>query len=203
MIVPSVEELEDRFHFIESDILRTNLAISFQYIIFLINIEDELVKLEDDLEELPGAIYYSNYKTILVNTASIVESVLHYGLTTQIQKGEVRQEKVMKKVERFFNDKKTIYNFPDSNQKIVAGRVEVKPEELTEKTQFATISKACKRAGIIDQALFNEVENLRENRNRLHLTALEEREDYYAKETIEHGFSTANKVLKRIEEVTA
>jgi len=40
--IPEIEFLEERFSFIDNKILRTNLSISFQYVVFLITLEEEV-----------------------------------------------------------------------------------------------------------------------------------------------------------------
>jgi hypothetical protein len=54
--IPSIEFLEERFLFVANKTLRTNLAISLQYLIFLITIEEEIT--------LPGPTSYSLLKTL-------------------------------------------------------------------------------------------------------------------------------------------
>ncbi|GAH01972.1 unnamed protein product, partial [marine sediment metagenome] len=46
--IPGLKDLKDRFKFIENTTLRENLAIAFQYIIFLLSVESEF--------KLPGAV---------------------------------------------------------------------------------------------------------------------------------------------------
>lgn len=53
--VPEVIFLEEHFNFVENKTLKTNLAISLQYLFFLITVEEELT--------LPGPVSYSLYKT--------------------------------------------------------------------------------------------------------------------------------------------
>jgi len=61
--VPQTEYLEQRFEFTDNEILRTNLTISLQYIIFLIKVETEL--------KTTGDVEYSIFKNIIQYTATI------------------------------------------------------------------------------------------------------------------------------------
>jgi len=67
-------ELEDlknnRFSFVQNEILRENIAIKMQYIVFLVSLEEEY--------ELPGAVTYSTFKTVIIFTASIIEALVNY-----------------------------------------------------------------------------------------------------------------------------
>ena len=79
--VPLQQDLEKRFEFINDKTLRTNIALTFKYIIFLINLEDEY--------ELPGTILYSIYKDIILYTAVVIESCIHHCLKQFISNGKV------------------------------------------------------------------------------------------------------------------
>lgn len=61
----TVEDLKgNRFSFIQNEILKENIAIKMQYVVFLASLEEEY--------ELTGAVTYSVFKTIIIFTASIV-----------------------------------------------------------------------------------------------------------------------------------
>ena len=62
--IPDQSILQQRFKFIEDTTLSINTVIAFRYIIFLINLEQQV--------NLPGPIIYSLYKDIIVQTASVV-----------------------------------------------------------------------------------------------------------------------------------
>ncbi len=191
---PLVEQLEkNRLAFIQNATLKTNVAIAMQYISFLRDLEAEV--------ELPGFVAYSTFKTIIVNTASVVESVLHYGINEKIQNGEINESEVMP-VKETYSQKKMLYDIPESHQQVIGGIIELKTEELKDNTNFITINRACRKAGILDENLFNEVEYLRELRNKIHLVALKDRDDYYNKDHINQVFNTATKVLDAVESET-
>jgi hypothetical protein len=85
--IPDQVVLENRFNFIHEDLLRTNLSISFRYVIFLVLLESEY--------DLPGAISYSLYKNIILFTATIIESCLHYCLRQYLDKGVIKSSDIM------------------------------------------------------------------------------------------------------------
>lgn len=68
--IPDQSKLEERFAFIKDDTLRTNIVITFRYIIFLIELEQK--------QQLPGPIIYTIYKDMIVQTGTVVESCVHY-----------------------------------------------------------------------------------------------------------------------------
>lgn len=75
-----VEDLEKRYLFVENEILRKNLSINLQYIVFLIKQEED--------NELPGTITYSIYKNLILYTTSIIEGLLMYILKHYLIKGK-------------------------------------------------------------------------------------------------------------------
>ncbi len=188
--IPEIELLEKRFKFIENKTLRTNLSISFQYIIFLIILEEEVT--------LQGPISYSIFKTIILNTASIIEGSLHYLLDTLIKQKRIDTEKVMSK-EDVYSNKKVLYKTNDGTE-ICGIHFNKKSTKLKSNTNFIEINRACKRARILDDELFQEVEELRERRNKIHLAGLTMVDDFYEKKDIQKAFDTISKVLTLVEE---
>lgn len=102
--IPEIDFLKNRFYFIENEILRTNLAVSLKYIIFLITLSEE--------NTLPGPITYSIFKNIILHTASIVEGVLHYALDTLIKAKRLDPEQVMPKEDKY-TSRKVLYTTDD------------------------------------------------------------------------------------------
>jgi hypothetical protein len=188
--IPEIELLKERFNVIENETLRTNLAISLQYIIFLITLGEEL--------KLPGPVLYSIYKNIILHTASIIEGSLHYTLNTLIKRKKLDSEKVMSK-EDIYSNRKILYTTDDGTQ-ICGIHYKKKAIKLMANTNFLEINRACKRGQILNDDLFEEIERLREKRNKIHLAGLTIIDDFYDKEDIKKAFDTANKVLTIIEE---
>ena len=187
--IPEVEFLENRFMFIKNEVLRTNISISFQYVIFLITIEEEIT--------LQGPVSYSIFKNTILNTAAIVEGSLHYLLDTLIKRDEINSENIFPKVDVYSN-KKVLYRTEDGIQ-ICGIYIEKKPSKLKSGTSFSDINRACKRAKIFDNELFEEIEELREKRNKIHLAGLKKADDFYEQKDIQQAFITASRVLTLIE----
>ena len=187
--IPKIEFLEERFKFIENKTLRTNLSISFQYAIFLITLEEEVT--------LQGPVSYSIFKNIILNTASIIEGLLHYLLDILIKQKKIDAEKIMSK-EDIYSNKKVLYKTNDETE-ICGIHVKKKSTKLKSNTNFIEINRACKRAGILDDKLFQEVEELRDKRNKIHLAGLTKVDDFYEKKDIQKAFDTVSKVLTLVE----
>lgn len=191
--IPEVEFLEDRFSFIENEVLRTNLAIAFQYIIYSIAVEEE--------SELPGPVSYSIYKNIIIYTASVVEGILHYFLKTQLDKNLIKPNVMPFKKKFTIIHGKPLYKIPDSNEAIVGATYTKTREKIEFNTKFQTIISAAKNAKFLGEKLYKEVEDLRQKRNRIHLAALNKVDDFYDKETVKKGFNTAKKVIDKVENI--
>ncbi len=169
----------------------TNLAISFQYVIFLITVKEEMT--------LPGPIFYSLYKNIILYTASIVEGSLYYLLDTLIKRGDVKAEKVLGKEDSFSN-RQTLFK-AENGLEICGVHYRKIVKKLSKHTNFIDINRSCKRAKIIDETLFSEVEDLREKRNKIHLAGLTSVDDYYDEVDINNAFETAKKILFHAEKL--
>lgn len=189
--IPSATELSGRFSFIEDETLRINIAISFQYIVFLIALIDEL-----EAEET--TISSSVYKNMIVQTGTIVESCIHYCLKTCIEKGKIKSSDVMPEYWVVKNIKK-IYEI--SQEEIAIGAIRFKQiEHLTNKTPSVAVNKASKKAGILSEELFVKVEKLRELRNKIHLSGLQMVDGSYDKADSEEAFNIASEVITAVEE---
>lgn len=159
--IPEQIELEKRFEFIQDSTLRTNLAITFRYIIFLIGLTEH--------EPLPGPILYSIYKDMIVQTATIVESTTHYLLKSFIEAEKIKSSEVMD--EEWKEEKCSILEEFDDGAKQVCGVVRHKTiKKLTKNTNFVELNRACLRGKLFSKKTFGAAENLRESRNKIHLT---------------------------------
>jgi len=75
----------------------------------------------------------------------------------------------------------------------------VNTDKLPAYKPLAHLNRACKRAKILNNILFEEVEELRERRNKIHLAGLTEVDDFYEKKDIQKAFDTAFKVLTLVQ----
>lgn len=191
--VPELDYFSERFEFISNETLKTNLSISFQYIVFLIKVETEL--------QTTGAVEYSIFKNVIQYTASIVEGVMHYGLETAIKKKIITEKSVMPKSESY-SSKKLLHKV-DSQTEILGVTKNIKFEKFKKNTQFKTICDAFKKGKLIDAKLFEEVNTLREKRNKIHLAGLKQIENYYTKTDINSAFQTVNNVIEAVKRITS
>ena len=135
--IATVSGLENRFLFVENEVLRKNLAINLQYIIFLIQLEEE--------HDLPGTITYSLYKNLILYTTSIIEGLLIHTFKKLLDNGDI-SPKVMKPT-KDYKEIKEIYRLDDSNI-IIGGKLIKGHEKFTRRTSFHDVIKASKKAKI-------------------------------------------------------
>ncbi|MCF8302025.1 MAG: hypothetical protein K9I94_02020 [Bacteroidales bacterium] len=191
--VQEVEILEKRFEFINDKGLRSNLAISFQYITFLLTLQEEI--------NLQGPLNYSISKNIVLNLASIVEGILHHTLKRLLDNSLLDYGKVMG-FEKTYTNKKVLFK-TDDGKEICGIHLHKKLIKLKAGTNFQDISRACKRGKIIDDKLFSEIEELRKMRNRIHLAGLRYVDDFYDKNDIEHFLNITKQITDLAEEKIA
>lgn len=192
--IPSTTELEGRFSFIDDATLRLNVAISFQYIIFLIAILDEL-------EAENTTVSSSIHKDMIVQTATIVESCTHHCLKRYIEIEKVKSTDVMP-TDWETKDHKEIYKISEDER--ICGAVRYKKtEHLTDRTQSIVVNRAAKKAGILSETLFAKAEKLRELRNKIHLAGLQTVDGSYEKSDSQSAFDIATAVIENIEKKLA
>jgi hypothetical protein len=188
--IPSATELEGRFSFIQNETLRLNVVISFQYIVFLIALIDDL-----ELEET--TVSSSIYKNMIVQTGTIVESCIHYCLKKCIESGEIKSSDVMSE-DWGIKEIKKIYNISDDEYVFGAVRYK-KIEHLTDQTQSMAVNRAAKRAGILSEDIFEKTEKLRKLRNKIHLAGLQVVDGSYDKSSSQEAFDIAALVIDCVE----
>ncbi len=178
-----------RFSFVKNDILKENISIKMQNIIFLSSLEEKY--------ELPGAVRHSTFKTIIVFMASIVESLINYKLHDLIELGRVEEDKIVGKEEKY-PECRELYKISDT-EKICGVRKVVKPKKLSHDTDFIELNRVAKRSGLFTEKLFQNSEEMRTARNRIHTYGLTEVDDRYSKEEIDKFFVMAKEIIDRVE----
>lgn len=188
--IPAQNVLEKRFSFVKNDVLRVNISLVFRYIIFLIG-------LLENSKKLPGSIIYSINKDIIISTAAIIESCIHHCVHQYIDKDIIKSENIMS---FSWKDKscKDIYKISD-NEKVCGVIKEKESEKFNDKIQFIALNRVAKKAGILSDSLFNEAERVRKKRNRIHLAALKEVDDYYSKKDVKNIFKASKEIIECIE----
>ena len=189
-IISKVEDLEKRFLFVENEVLRKNLAINLQYIIFLIQEEEE--------NDLPGTITYSIYKNLILYTTSIIEGLLIFTFKSLLEEGKI-SPKVMKS-KKDYKEIKEIYKV-DTSLSIISGKQIKGNEKFTRRTSFHDVIQASKKAKLMDKEILKEVDDLREKRNKIHLAGLDIVDDYYSKREVDDVFDLAQRFIAEVESV--
>lgn len=188
--IPPLNQLEERFSFIDDEVLRKNIAIEFQYVIFLIAILDEV-----NIEET--VLSSSVHKDMIVHTAAIIESCIHYCVKQFIENDIVKSSDIMP--EEWRNESHQIL-YKIADDKRVSGIVEHKiTSRLTDRTQSVVVNQAARDAGILTKKLFEKAEALRNQRNKIHLSGLQVVDKKYSKAVSQDAFTLAKEVIERIE----
>ncbi|MCK5466202.1 hypothetical protein KAI56_01740 [Candidatus Parcubacteria bacterium] len=180
---------KENFDFIKNDILKENIAINMQYVFFLYSLEREY--------ELPGATTYSVFKTIILYTASIVESLLNYKLKELIKEGKIESSKIMTVEDKYIHI--ADLHIVSPKERICGVKKIKKYKQLTDGTTFKDLNKVAKNCDLFNERLFKKSEKLREMRNKIHLVALTEIDNKYSQSDIDNVFEIAKDIIDRIE----
>lgn len=188
-VLPKNETLEKRFSFVRDHTLRNNLIVAFKYIIFLIYTCEEKLT--------PEEIKISICKDIIVYTATIIESCLHYSVKQFIDLGKIDESEIMDV--NWKEEKCVDVHIIDDKYK-VCGTVKRKEiDKFSKLTSFLIINRAAKRANILNQPLFELAENLRIKRNKIHLAALDTIDISYERTEVDLIFKNAKEIIEKIE----
>lgn len=188
--IPPVLQLERRFSFIEDNTLRANIALAFQYTTFLIAVMDR----EQAENTTVGA---SVHKNMIVYTAMIVEGCLHYCLKRYIEEKKIKENEVMR-INWDTKEHKKLYRISDNEY--VCGAIRYKKSQTySEKLQFQDLNRACQKAGILTDPLFDRAEDVREKRNKIHLAGLGAIDSIYSKSDTQIVFKDAKDIIGRVE----
>lgn len=186
--IPNIEALSLHFKYIEDLVLRENIAIIFQYLIFLITLDDNHL--------LPGAVSYIIYKDMIIHTASITESLLCYGLIKAIEKRKTTLEVMNINSDKKYKDFKKLYEI--SPTEILGGIIKIKKLLEPLDMQFKDLISAAAHSDLINQSLENELTVIRTTRNNVHLSSLGTVDNAYNKTTVIKMFETVKKLKTSI-----
>ena len=175
--------MKSPFSFISNSIRKKNIEIVFEHIL-------ELVAISNSEKYSQKSLISSFRKTIIVNTASIIEALLLEKLYTMF--GE---EIPLKESWKYYNVK-TLHSMSEEVQIICGARKKTQNKKKLQKLNFVEINRKCKDLGFFDEILFKEIEKVRELRNRLHIWGLKNIDKEYTKRDLEFVFSIAAKVKK-------
>ncbi len=165
------------FPFVDNDTLRANLDIAIHHI-------TELVAIADNYDKTLSSSFR---KTIIINTASIIEALLLWKLRKKIKTKEVELSNEWR-----FYDVITLYKI--SASEVVIGAKRKKEKKQLDKLDFVYIIDLCVNHKIVTEQFSKELHKVRKLRNKLHLGGLEEVEKEYTKEDLNFVFKVAEKV---------
>lgn len=192
-LVFNVPDIWDKFDYIKDALLKKQLELSFNYVVFLVTLE-----LKYNLD--PGIIY-SLFKDVVVNVASIIESILFYTLNEISKKWSIKEKNILNKKaikKHKYRDEKKIYDL-DDKEGIFRGIKTITREGIHDKIQFNDLIPCWSNVLIYDEALAKKLDEIRDKRNQIHLHTLKE-DKAYTKDDIDDIFDTTRKFIEKIKD---
>jgi len=183
------EAFERRFAFIEDDTLRKNISIAFEYVIFLLDAAGK--------DGIKGLIKSSLYKDALLYTGTIVEACLVHTVLKCLEKDKRKKSKFLNHVWK--EESHGIIHIFSKKRRIRYVTEHSVAEEIKRSTNFVEINRACKRGGILSKKEFEIAEEIREARNRIHVSGLKDIDNNYSKESLDAFFAKTTKIITKIE----
>ncbi len=179
---------ESNFPFVRNSVLRENLDRVFNLILELITLvesggHDPLTK-------------SGLRKTIVIYTASIIEALLLFCLEEKKpQGGYVRTQKEFKISKRLYQT--------DAGEEIVVGHdVEQSVSIKLDKMNLDQATKLSFEHKIISKALAKRINEVRDMRNRQHLTGMDAVDKDYTERDLAFVFEVAKEVKKRARDIS-
>lgn len=183
------ESFEKRFSFIENDTLKKNIAIAFEYIVFLISIAGK--------ENQKQLIKSSLYKDAVVYTGTIIEACLNYTILKYLFSNKIKKTKILSPEWRI-ESQGIIHEF-NKKRRIRYVLEHLAIEDLKDSSNFIEINRACLRGKIISKKEYEMAEEIRIARNKIHVSTLKEIDNTYSKEKLDNIFNKAGKIIRKIE----
>ena len=183
-----IDSLTLHFEYIDNLLLRKNIAIIFQYLLFLVAL--------DENHSLPGAISYLIYKDMIIQTASIAEAMLCYVLAKGIDKKKTSLEIMDIHDEDKYKNFVELYEI--NSKEIVGGVIKTVKLIDPQHMQFKQLIRAAIHSKIIDSTLETELTTIRKTRNKIHLSTLDVVDNSYNKTTVIKTFDTVKKLKTSI-----
>lgn len=183
------EAFEKRFSFVKDDTLKKNIAIVFEYIVFLINAASK--------ESHKPLIRSALYKDIVVYTGTVVEACLCHVFIKYLLANKLQKTKVLTPIWKV-GAEGLIYRF--TKKKRIRYVIEnLSYEDIKDSSNFVEINRACLRAKILSKNEYKLAEEIRIARNKIHVSALKEIDNSYSRETLNAIFGKATIIIKKVE----
>ena len=168
------------FSFIQDEVLRKNLDITFDHLLELLSLSES--------SGYTDTLKSSFRKTVIIYTASVIEALLLWMLK------ENKTEDELSEIHTVFRVSKIVYEINEV-ERIVLGSDMVKIEKCRfEKLNLDQVNSLCKKHNLITKNIFDDIDRVRILRNRLHISTLKVIEKDYSKMDLEFVFSVAREV---------
>jgi len=183
------EAFERRFAFIDDDTLKKNIAIAFEYVVFLIETASK--------EGHKKLIKSSLYKDAPVYSGTVVEVCLTHALLKYLAANKLQKSKVLSP-EWKEEAQGVIHSF--SKKRRIRYIIEhLTYEDIRSSSNFIQINRACFRGHILNKKEYEIAEEIREARNKIHVSALKNIDNSYKKEDLDKFFEKATRVISKAE----
>lgn len=170
------------FSFVSDKILQSNLDLSFDHIV------DLLALSESDQYKGKNLLVSSLRKTIIIHTASIIEALLLWKFKQICKTDKVELDNEW----RYLNIK--VIHLISNSEEVIAG-IRRKEQKNLDRLDFLRVTDLCQKYKIIkSKKLREDIDKVRELRNRMHIGGLPELEKEYHKNDLEFCFKIAKKV---------
>jgi len=180
---------ERRFAFIEDDTLRKNISIAFEYVIFLLDTAGK--------DGIKGLIVSSLYKDALLYTGTIVEACLVHTVLMYLEKNKRTKSKLLNHTWK--EESHGVIHAFSKKRRIRYVTEHLAADEIKRSTNFVEINRACRRGGILSKKEFEIAEEIREARNKIHVSGLKNIDNTYSKESLDSFFAKTTKIITKVE----
>lgn len=180
---------DSNFSFIKNDILRQNIDEAFDHVVTLLPFT-ESVTYNDPAKS-------AFRKTIIIHTGSIVEALLFYALDTKFNNNDITDFYSIWELK----NKKVLHKVDDSHEVVAGDYKKILGKNSKEKMNLAQIMDFLKENKILNNGLFNKVDQLRLLRNEQHIGTHMSVKSYSTAD-LEKAFSIAGEVKDFVKRVT-
>jgi len=187
--IPEVQWISaNRFQYIHNETVRQNVAVCFQYITFLVITKKMYGK--------SGPINLSINRDIVVHTASMIETILHYAVSEIVQLEPEKKNSLSSKWEQ--KNQGAIHQFDNGTERIIWIRQIIKPQVFSENPTSEVVHKAAFDIGLIDNDLYAKANAIRLARNNIHFSGNNKLVSYPSDATVTKYFDDAKVIFEKV-----